>query len=214
MSGFNPLAFANDIAKGVGDVAGNAARIAASAIDGAIKAAVPSDDEQNGKRIEEHCEEPHPIPDPQYRDGEIDAFWVDKKYVEVRQITVGSDGSPMEGYKHYLRLSRHGVERVQSTDMFAKPMERIRIRNCTLFKNGEEAGEDALKKGAFFGSVATLFAFHPLAVGFLAAMTARGKRDLWALDILDYDGKEWLFTVSSKEEGEELLKYLDRYFMI
>lgn len=74
MSGFNPLAFANDIAKGVGDVAGNAARIAASAIDGAIKVAVPSDDEQNGKRIEEHCEEPHPIPDPQYRDGEIDAF--------------------------------------------------------------------------------------------------------------------------------------------
>lgn len=55
---------------------------------------------------------------------------------------------------------------------------------------------------------------HFLAVGFLAAMTARGKRDLWALDILDYDGKEWLFTVSSKEEGEELLKYLDRYFMI
>ena len=47
------------------------------------------------------------------------------------------------------RLSRHGVERVQTADLFAKPMERIRVRNCTLFKNGEAAGEDALKKGAF-----------------------------------------------------------------
>lgn len=111
------------------------------------------------------------------------------------------------------RLSRHGVERVQTADLFAKPMERIRVRNCTLFKNGEAAGEDALKKGAFFGSVATLFSFHPLAIGFLAAMTARGNKDLWALDILDYDEKEWLFMVESREEGEDLLKFLDRYYM-
>lgn len=92
-------------------------------------------------------------------------------------------------------------------------MERIRVRNCTLFKNGEAAGEDALKKGAFFGSVAALFSFHPLAIGFLAAMTARGNKDLWALDILDYDEKEWLFMVESREEGEDLLKFLDRYYM-
>lgn len=87
------------------------------------------------------------------------------------------------------------------------------MRNCTLFKNGEAAGEDALKKGAFFGSVATLFSFHPLAIGFLAAITAQGNKDLWALDILDYDEKEWLFMVESREEGEDLLKFLDRYYM-
>ncbi|MEF2828343.1 MAG: hypothetical protein U0O44_04330 [Eggerthellaceae bacterium] len=110
-------------------------------------------------------------------------------------------------------MSRHGVECVQTADLFAKPMERIRVRNCTLFKNGEAAGEDALKKGAFFGSVAALFSFHPLAIGFLAAMTARGNKDLWALDILDYDEKEWLFMVESREEGEDLLKFLDRYYM-
>lgn len=154
-----------------------------------------------------------PIPEPQYRDCEIDAFYVEKRYVAVRQITVGANGEPLEGYRHYLRLSRHGVERVQTADLFAKPMERIRVRNCTLFKNGEAAGEDALKKGAFFGSVATLFSFHPLAIGFLAAITAQGNKDLWALDILDYDEKEWLFMVESREEGEDLLKFLDRYYM-
>ena len=120
----------------------------------------------------------------------------------------------MEGYEHYLRLSRHGVERIQSRDAFAKPLERIRVRNCTLFKNGEEAGEDALRKGAFFGSAASLFSFHPVTVGFLALLTARGNRDLWALDILDYGENEWLFAVESKEQGGKLLKYLDRYFMI
>ena len=120
------------------------------------------------KPLEDHHEEPRPIPEPQYRDCEIDAFYVEKRYVAVRQITVGANGEPLEGYRHYLRLSRHGVERVQTADLFAKPMERIRVRNCTLFKNGEAAGEDALKKGAFFGSVATLFSFHPLAIDFLA----------------------------------------------
>ena len=70
-----------------------------------------------------------------------------------------------------------------------------------------------LKKGAFFGSVATLFSFHPLAIGFLAAITAQGNKDLWALDVLDYDEKEWLFMVESREEGEDLLKFLDRYYM-
>ena len=40
------------------------------------------------------------------------------------------------------------------------------------------------------------------------------NRDLWALDILDYDENEWLFAVELKEQGEKLLKYLDRYFMM
>ena len=52
-----------------------------------------------------------------------------------------------------------------------------------------------------------------MAIGFLAAMTARGNKDLWALDILDYDEREWLFMVESREEGEDLLKFLDRYYM-
>lgn len=211
MSGFDPFAFVGDVAKGVGDIANNAARVAAGAVDGAIKAMAPEGEQ---KSFENHHDEPRPIPEPQYRDCEIDAFYVEKRHVAVRQITVGANGEPQEGYRHYLRLSRHGVERVQETDLFAKPMERIRVRNCTFFKNGEEAGEDALRKGAFFGSVATLFSFHPLAIGFLAAMTARGNKDLWALDILDYDEREWLFMVESREEGEDLLKFLDRYYRV
>lgn len=215
MSSFDPFSFANDIAKGVGDVANNAAKIAAGAVDGALKAMVSEGDKGNEpKELEERCEEERPIPDPQYRDGEIDAFYVEKKYVSVKQVTVGANGEPTEGYEHYLRLSRHGVERVQSTDVFAKPLERIHVRNCTLFKNGEEAGEDALKKGAFFGSIASLLSFHPITIGFLAILTAKGDRDIWALDILDYDEKEWLFVVESKEGGERLLKFLDRYYMI
>ena len=58
------------------------------------------------------------------------------------------------------------------------------------------------------------FSFHPVTVGSLALLTARGNRDLWALDVLDYGENEWLFAVESKEQGEKLLKYLDRYFMI
>lgn len=60
----------------------------------------------------------------------------------------------------------------------------------------------------------TFFASRPLAIGFLAAITAQGNKDLWALDILDYDEREWLFMVESREEGEDLLKFLDRYYMI
>ena len=144
MSGFDPFAFVGDVAKGVGDVAkgvgdiaNNAAKVAAGAVDGAIKAMAPEGNEGEQKSFEDHHEEPRPIPEPQYRDCEIDAFYVEKRYVAVRQITVGANGEPLEGYRHYLRLSRHGVERVQETDLFAKPMERIRVRNCTLFKNGE-----------------------------------------------------------------------------
>lgn len=183
MPGFDPFAFVGDVAKGVGDVAkgvgdiaNNAAKIAAGAVDGAIKAMASEGNEGEQKSLEDHHEEPRPIPEPQYRDCEIDAFYVEKRYVAVRQITVGANGEPLEGYRHYLRLSRHGVERVQTADLFAKPMERIRVRNCTLFKNGEAAGEDALKKGAFFGSVATLFSFHPLAIGFFGCNNGSGQQ--------------------------------------
>ena len=146
MPGFDPFAFVGDVAKGVGDVvkgvgdvANNAAKIAAGAVDGAIKAMASEGNEGEQKSFEDHHDEPRPIPEPQYRDCEIDAFYVEKRYVAVRQITVGANGEPLEGYRHYLRLSRHGVERVQTADLFAKPMERIRVRNCTLFKNGEAA---------------------------------------------------------------------------
>lgn len=139
MPGFDPFAFVGDVAKGVGDVANNAAKIAAGAVDGAIKAMASESNEGEQKSFEDHHDEPRPIPEPQYRDCEIDAFYVEKRYVAVRQITVGANGEPLEGYRHYLRLSRHGVERVQTADLFAKPMERIRVRNCTLFKNGEAA---------------------------------------------------------------------------
>lgn len=62
---------------------------------------------------------------------------------------------------------------------------------------------------------AVFFASHPLAIGFLAAITAAGQQgSLGLLDILDYDEREWLFMVESREEGEDLLKFLDRYYMI
>ena len=125
MSGFDPFAFAGDIVKGVGDVASNAAKIAAGAVDGALKVMASGDNKENEqKKLEEQHEEPHPISDPQYRDGEIDAFYVEKKYVSVRQVTVGVNGEPTEDYEHYLRLSRHGMERVQLTDVLSKPLER------------------------------------------------------------------------------------------
>ena len=49
MSGFDPFAFVGDVAKGVGDVANNAAKIAAGAVDGAIKAMAPEGNEGEQK---------------------------------------------------------------------------------------------------------------------------------------------------------------------
>ena len=60
MSGFDPFAF-------VGDVANNAAKIAAGAVDGAIKAMAPEGNEGEQKTFEDHHDEPRPIPEPQYR---------------------------------------------------------------------------------------------------------------------------------------------------
>lgn len=101
MSGFDPFAFVGDVAKGVGDVAkgvgdiaNNAAKIAAGAVDGAIKAMASEGNEGEQKSLEDHHDEPRPIPEPQYRDCEIDAFYVEKRYVAVRQITVGANGEP------------------------------------------------------------------------------------------------------------------------
>ena len=101
MPGFDPFAFVGDIAKGVGDVAkgvgdiaNNAAKIAAGAVDGAIKAMASEGNEGEQKSFEDHHDEPRPIPEPQYRDCEIDAFYVEKRYVAVRQITVGANGDP------------------------------------------------------------------------------------------------------------------------
>lgn len=104
MSGFDPFAFVGDVAKGVGDVAkgvgdvaNNAAKIAAGAVDGAIKAMASEGNEGEQKPLEDHHEEPRPIPEPQYRDCEIDAFYVEKRYVAVRQITVGANGGTPGG---------------------------------------------------------------------------------------------------------------------
>lgn len=104
MSGFDPFAFVGDVAKGVGDVAkgvgdiaNNAAKVAAGAVDGAIKAMAPEGNEGEQKSFEDHHEEPRLIPEPQYRDCEIDAFYVEKRYIAVRQITVGANGEPQEG---------------------------------------------------------------------------------------------------------------------
>ena len=81
MPGFDPFAFVGDVAKGVGDVAkgvgdiaNNAAKVAAGAVDGAIKAMAPEGNEGEQKSFEDHHDEPRPIPEPQYRDCEIDAF--------------------------------------------------------------------------------------------------------------------------------------------
>ena len=100
MPGFDPFAFVGDVAKGVGDVAkgvgdvakgvgdvakgvgdiaNNAAKIAAGAVDGAIKAMASEGNEGEQKSLEDHHEEPRPIPEPQYRDCEIDAFYVEKR---------------------------------------------------------------------------------------------------------------------------------------
>lgn len=86
MPGFDPFAFVGDVAKGVGDVAkgvgdiaNNAAKIAAGAVDGAIKAMASEGNEGEQKSLEDHHGEPRPIPEPQYRDCEIDAFYVEKR---------------------------------------------------------------------------------------------------------------------------------------
>lgn len=86
MPGFDPFAFVGDVAKGVrdvakgvGDIANNAAKIAAGAVDGAIKAMASEGNEGEQKSLEDHHEEPRPIPEPQYRDCEIDAFYVEKR---------------------------------------------------------------------------------------------------------------------------------------
>lgn len=87
MSGFDPFAFVGDVAKGVGnvakgvgDVANNAAKIAAGAVDGAIKAMASEGNEGEQKSFEDHHVEPRPILEPQYRDCEIDAFYVEKRH--------------------------------------------------------------------------------------------------------------------------------------
>lgn len=71
MPGFDPFAFVGDVAKGVGDVAkgvgdiaNNAAKIAAGAVDGAIKAMASEGNEGEQKSLEDHHEEPRPIPEP------------------------------------------------------------------------------------------------------------------------------------------------------
>lgn len=69
MPGFDPFAFVGDVAKGVGDVAkgvgdiaNNAAKVAAGAVDGAIKAMAPEGNEGEQKSLENHHDEPRPIP--------------------------------------------------------------------------------------------------------------------------------------------------------
>ena len=101
MPGFDPFAFVGDVAKGVGDVAkgvgdiaNNAAKVAAGAVDGAIKAMAPEGNEGEQKSFEDHHEEPRPIPEPQYRDCEIDAFYVEKRYVAVRHNGWRQRGTP------------------------------------------------------------------------------------------------------------------------
>lgn len=75
----------------------NAAKIAAGAVDGAIKAMASEGNEGEQKSFEDHHVEPRPILEPQYRDCEIDAFYVEKRHVAVRQITVGANGEPAGG---------------------------------------------------------------------------------------------------------------------
>lgn len=209
MAGFNPLGIVGGAIKGAGNFVGGAVNAAAGAIDGVVKAIVPQ--ENNDSQQEEKK-----IPEPQFKDELPDErIYLKPKYVSVRQVTLDINGELVEGYHHYLRLSKYGVERVEKMSKHAIPLERIRVRNCSLFKKGHTEAENPLAKGALWGAVAAVFqAPNPLAAIFLGAISAKSKEDCWFLDILDYDEKEWVFALDSKRGGDDMLKYLDVYFLI
>lgn len=220
--GFDPFGVLGDVVIGAGGLAqsavsavGDVAQTAANAVGDGINAAAttvgeaihslsPEEEQQNKRQA--HFDLP-----PRYCASiQRKALIIMPKTISVRRVSPDAQGNPSEGREQRLKMSQDGVELCASASLLAPAIEKISVSNCCVFKEGKTDGANPLLAGLL--TLQTCVTVSPIA-GLICALSLGQSSDNWYLFIRQHGGSDLLFRLSSKEDGDELLEYLDTFFL-
>lgn len=207
---FNPL---KEIGAAVGGVSGAIGSAAQAAAESASKAVADigegffrgQESPENHEATEDH--------EPKFRyTGKIgDTPVLVPQSIAVKVVGLDAHGKPMEGRRQLLKMSKKGVQLLASDSIFSAPAETIAVGNCALFQNGKTPMGNPLL-GGLSGGVGMGLAFGPVgavAGAILGGASAFSTHDIWFAEIQDINGKEYVFKLSSRSDGDKLLEFLD-----
>lgn len=213
MSPFDPLKFASDIANGIGSgigqVASDAFRIAEQA-GAAVADGIGQAFEAVTKTTADaaNCK-----PEPRY------SATITKKCVYIKpckitvlKITEDNNGNPIESRPRTMRMSRDGIEIV---DSLGQTIESLSIANCSLFSKSEkvDTGNPLMKiaAGAFGWSHTPYGPLPGALLGAASSIFAQKERDIWHAEIMQHNGEKIVYRLADKSDGEELIDFLETY---
>lgn len=220
--GFDPFGVLGDVVMSAGGLAqsaanavGDVAQTAANAVGDGINAAATtvgeaihslSPEEEQQKQGQTHFDLP-----PRYCASiQRKALFIMPKGITVRRVSPDAQGNPSEGREQRLSMSQDGVELCASASLLAPAVEKISVSNCCVFKEGKADGANPLLAGLL--SLHTCVTVSPI-VGLICALSLGQSSDKWYLYIRQHDGSDFLFRIASKEDGDELLEFLDSYML-
>lgn len=220
--GFDPFGVLGDVVMSAGGLAqsaanavGDVAQTAANAVGDGINAAATtvgeaihslSPEEEQQKQEQVHFDLP-----PRYCESmQRKALFIMPKGITVRRVSPDAQGNPSEGREQRLSMSQDGVELCASASLLAPAVEKISVSNCCVFKEGKTEGENPLLSALF-----ALYAGATVSpiLGLICAISSGQGSDKWYLFIRQHDGSDLLFRLESEGDGDELLEFLDTYYL-
>ncbi len=225
---FDPLGFVGDLVNGaggavqdmVGAVASGAGEVAQGAINtvgqgvDAVGNAVggviedvfrPEQKDEGESRLSTPALEPRYAPTVR-----SDVRFILPRDIVVRHITKGVDGEPFEGRPQNLRMDLDGITLMASTKPLAREVERIPVSNVALFRQGEKPESNPLLNVL----LASVFGSPVLGLIVLIGSMDPHERNVWYLYVSRHDGGEDLFKLNCREDGDEVVEFLDEYMLL
>lgn len=209
MPPFDPLKFASDIANGIGSgigqVASDAFRVAEQA--GAAVA------DGIGQAVEAVTTAANRKPEPRY------GTTITKKCIRIKprkitvlKITEDSNGNPIEGHPRTMKMSRDGIEIV---DSLGQTIESLSIANCSLFSKSKkvDTGNPLMKiaVGAYGWSFTPYGPLPGALLGAASGIFDKKEYVIWHAEIMQHNGETIVYRLADKSDGEELIDFLETY---
>ncbi len=224
--GFDFMKFAGDVGKGVCDAAGNVGKglcdVAGGAV-GAVAGAVVGAADAVGGAVAQAFSGSTP-PAAQYGENMHKGGYVDERTIQMCRV----GGKDFKGHERpdrdqAIRMSKNGIELLAGQEFSSGVVRKLSVRNCAVYANGKtEPGNPLLNAvgggwcwgvvgGAVNPALAPVGAVAGAVAGFAKAFETR---DVWYIDILEYDGTEWTFRLDQKSDGDDVIKFLDEHFAL
>lgn len=221
-TGFDPF---KDIGTAVGGVSAAIGSAAQAAAESVSRAATEIGEGLFGGHAEQDDLEAAEGREPELRyTGRVgDAAVVVPQSITVSVIGLDARGRPIEGRRQRLKMSKKGVQLLASDAVFAKPVEAIAVGSCTLFQEGKTPMGNPLLNGlggAVGPGIGAGVALGPvlapvgaIAGAIIGGASALKTRNIWFAEIRAVDGKEYVFKLDDKSDGDKLLEFLDTYML-